>query len=247
MPETRPKLQWSLDWKSLILVLIALPLLLRLGFWQLQRADEKQLLLNAATERRQQAAVDIADLEQYPNYLPVFAQGRFDTQRYWLLDNRIRQGQFGYEIIALFELDDGRRLLVERGWLAADPSRQTLPTLAWPSGSQRLSGELYRSLEEPFSLGEQLPEAWPRRQQWLDIDHVAKEFDGLVPTVLRLEQSSPGALRTDRILINVSPQKHRGYAVQWFAMAAVLALIFVIRNSNVLALFKKRTSKEETP
>ena len=244
MPYTRTPLQWSLDWKSLIVILLALPLTIRLGFWQLQRADEKQQLLTAAQERRQQAAVDIAVLNDYPNYRPVFALGQFDTQRYWLLDNRIRQGQFGYEIIALLNLADGRKVLVERGWIAADPSRQTLPQITWPEGKLRLQGELYKSLEEPFSLGEESPTNWPRRQQWFDADEVAREIDGVLPTVMRLSERSPAALRTDRVLINVSPQKHHGYAVQWFAMAAMLAVIFLIRNSNVLAVIKQRLKQE---
>ena len=245
MPETRTTLQWSLDWKSLVVILLALPLLLRLGFWQLQRAEEKQQLLDAATERRQQTAVDISELDDYPNYLPVFALGQFDTERYWLLDNRIRQGQFGYEIIALLNLVDGRTVLVERGWIAGDPSRKVLPQLDWPLGEVRVKGELYKSLEEPFSLGDEHSSAWPRRQQWLDANDIAAEIDGVLPTVLRLSEHSPAALRTDRMLINVSPQKHQGYAVQWFAMAVMLAVIFVIRNSNVLTLFKTRSNQEE--
>ncbi|WP_372860934.1 SURF1 family protein [Spongiibacter sp.] len=245
MAEPRTTLSWSLDWKSLLAIAIALPLLLRLGFWQLQRADEKQQLLDAATARRQQPAVDIQSLGEYPNYLPVYVEGVFDSQRYWLLDNRIRQGQFGYEIIALLNLADGGKLLVERGWIAADASRRQLPELTWPEGIVRLQGELYRSTEQPFSLGEQLPEAWPRRQQWLQPERLETEIDGLLPTVLRLHEQSPAALRTDRLLINVSPQKHRGYALQWFAMAAVLAGIFVVRNSNILALFKGRSDRGE--
>ena len=55
-----------------------------------------------------------------------------------------------------------------------------------------------------------------------------------------LSELSPAALRTNRVLVNVSPQKHQGYAVQWFAMAAVLGVIFIIRNSNILSRRKGR-------
>ncbi len=245
MAEPRTTLSWSLEWKSLLVIIVALPLLLRLGFWQVQRADQKQLLLDAATARRDQPAVDIQSLTDYPNYLPAFAEGVFDSERYWLLDNRIRQGQFGYEIIALLNLAGGGKVLVERGWIAADPGRQVLPELSWPEGEVRLRGELYRSTEKPFTLGEQVVKGWPRRQQWLEVDKISDEIDGLLPTVLRLHEDSPAALRTDRILINVSPQKHRGYALQWFAMAGVLALIFVLRNSNIVAFVKERAKRGE--
>ena len=240
MSDRQERLQWHLDWKSLVATVLILPVLCSLGFWQLRRADEKQALLDAAQALRGQDPVDIAQLESFPNYLPVYAEGEFDRERYWLLDNRIRQGQFGYEIIALFELSDGRELLVERGWIAADASRQTLPALDWPEGKVRLQGELYRSTEKPFSLGEEAPRGWPRRQQWLQEERLHEEFAELLPTTLMLSELSPAALRTNRVLINVSPQKHQGYAVQWFAMAAVLSVIFVIRNSNILSRRKKR-------
>lgn len=240
MSDRPERLQWHLDWKSLLATVLILPVLVSLGFWQLSRADEKQALLDAAQARRGQPAVDVAQLEAFPNYLPVYADGEFDSERYWLLDNRIRQGQFGYEIIALFVLSDGRELLVERGWVAADPSRQTLPVLDWPEGKVRLQGELYRSTEKPFSLGEEVLQGWPRRQQWLQEERLHEEFPALLPTALMLSELSPAALRTNRVLINVSPQKHQGYAVQWFAMAAVLSVIFIIRNSNILSRRKKR-------
>lgn len=244
MADSAPRLRWQLDWKSLLAIVLMLPVLLSLGFWQLERAAEKQRLLDAAEQRRGLSPVDVSSLEEYPNYRPVFAEGRFDSQRYWLLDNRIRQGRFGYEIIALLKLTDGRHLLVERGWIAADPSRQTLPKVDFPEGIQRVEGELYRSLETPYSLGEIDQREWPRRRQWFDYDRAAEDVDSLLPTILRLSEHSPGALRTDRLLINVSPQKHRGYAVQWFAMAAVLGVIFIIRNSNILT--RRKPSAEES-
>lgn len=98
MSDRPERLQWHLDWKSLLATVLILPVLVSLGFWQLSRADEKQALLDAAQARRGQPAVDVAQLEAFPNYLPVYADGEFDSERYWLLDNRIRQGQFGYEI-----------------------------------------------------------------------------------------------------------------------------------------------------
>lgn len=235
MSDQHHRLRWQLDWKSLLATALILPVLVALGFWQLSRADEKQALLEASEARRGQPAVDLATLAEFPNYQPVYALGQFDPHRYWLLDNRIRQGVFGYEIIGLFTLSDGRTLLVERGWIAADPSRQRLPKLDWPEGIVRVEGELYRSAEQPFTLGEETPTAWPRRQQWLLEEPLHDEFENLLPTTLMLSERSPGALRTNRILINVSPQKHRGYAVQWFAMALVLGVIFIIRNSNILS------------
>ena len=239
------RFHWQFDWKSVLAIALIFPILLSLGFWQLRRADEKATLLADFEQRRNLPPVAISGVTDYQNYLPVAANGEFDPQRYWLLDNRISHGRFGYEIMAVFTLTDGRELLVNRGWLAGDPSRQTLPTVAIPSGQVRIQGELYRNTEKAFSLGaEPVTKLWPRRQQWLDLDDLVSEFPALLPTTLRLADNSIGALQIERMVVNVTPAKHTGYAVQWFAMAVALGLIFIFRNSNVGEVLRRRKSKE---
>lgn len=245
MAASPSRFQWQFDWKSVLAIVLILPILLTLGFWQLGRADDKAALLADFEQRRTLAPVAIGDVEGYENYLPVYAVGEFDPQRYWLLDNRISHGRFGYEIMAVFTLADGRKLLVNRGWLAGDPSRQLLPRVEIPVGQVKISGELYRNSEKAFSLGvEQVADTWPRRQQWLDLDDLAAEFPALLPTTLRLAEDSIGAMEIERMVVNVAPAKHIGYAVQWFAMALALGLIFILRNSNLGDVLKRRKSKE---
>lgn len=244
MAGQRTRFQWQLDWKSALAIILMLPVLVSLGFWQLQRADQKQALLADFEERRLLPAVNIATLDSYPNYRPVYASGEFDATRYWLLDNRIFRGRFGYEIMVVFTLSDGRTLLVNRGWIAGDASRRTLPAVSIPEGAVTITGELYRSEEKNFSLGTELHTTWPRRQQWLDIDTERKEFADMLPVSLRLDDSSVAALQTERLVVNVSPAKHTGYAVQWFAMAVALGIIFIFRNTNLTELRKLRKDEE---
>jgi cytochrome oxidase assembly protein ShyY1 len=60
---------------------------------------------------------------------------------------------------------------------------------------------------------------------------------------VRIDSGQPGALEVDWQVINVSPAKHHGYAVQWFAMALALAVIFGFRSSNLweFLTWRKRT------
>ena len=86
--------------------------------------------------------------------------------------------------------------------------------------------------------------------QAVEIDKFLTALDGerLFPFVVRLGESEPSAYEARWPLINAEPEKHQGYAVQWFTMAAALALIFIIRSSNIWQLLrsrKKRTSKHE--
>lgn len=244
MASQRARLQWQLDWKSALTIILILPILVSLGCWQLRRADEKQALLADFEERRLLPAVNVAVLDSYPNYRPAYAEGQFDAEQYWLLDNRIFHGRFGYEIMAIFTLSDGQKLLVNRGWIEGDASRRTLPRVSIPEGVVRVSGELYRSDEKNFSLGSEVQTAWPRRQQWLDIDTARQEFQNMLPVSLRLDESSTGALHTERLVVNVTPAKHTGYAVQWFAMAFALGSIFIFFNTNLAELLKRRKDEE---
>ena len=66
----------------------------------------------------------------------------------------------------------------------------------------------------------------------------------LWPHTVRLSADSPAALDAEWPLINTRPEKHTAYAVQWFTMAAVLALFALWRNSNLSELFR-RQSKDE--
>ncbi len=241
MTNGRPSLRWSLDWKSALVMIVMLPVLISLGNWQLRRADEKAAILAAANALREKPPVSVLSVNDFPNYLPVWAEGEFDTERYWLLDNRIFQGRFGYEIIALLRLADGRDILVDRGWIAGDRDRSKLPEVAFPQGTVRVHGELYRGVGKQYSLGEEASGEWPRRQQWLELEDAVAEFPSLLPSILRLDERSPAALRVQRIVVNVTPQKHTGYAVQWFAMAFVLSIIFFLRNSNIAAVVRGRS------
>ena len=238
------RFQWQLDWKSVLAIILILPVLVSLGCWQLRRADEKQVLLANFEERRLLPAVNIADLDAYPNYRPVYAVGEFDPEKYWLLDNRISHGRFGYEIMAGFIQVDGSQLLVDRGWIEGDASRRTVPVVTFPKGLVTISGELYRSEDKNFSLGSDVQTGWPRRQQWLDIDTVKQEFQNMLPVSLRLDESSTGAFQTERLVVNVTPAKHTGYAVQWFAMALALGIIFIFLNTNLAELLKRRKDEE---
>ena len=65
----------------------------------------------------------------------------------------------------------------------------------------------------------------------------------LYPYSVRLDADSPGALTVDWPLVNMAPEKHRAYAVQWFCMALALLLIFLWRSSNVGAWLKQRRSQ----
>lgn len=228
--------KYRFDWKLTLLVLLLLPVLLRLGFWQLSREDEKREL-QALYEQRlggEPLAIGSLDPQADLQYQPVRLQGRFDNARYFLLDNRTYRGRVGYEAIVPFVTDSGLAVFVNRGWLPSTGDRQQLPVLAPVTGELELEGTVHVPLGEALILGESAPGAgWPKLLQEADsAAALAALWDAnaglqVFPWTVRLAATSPAVLERNWTVVNSGPEKHRGYAVQWFAMALALVLLYL--------------------
>lgn len=212
-----------------LVVLALLPVLLGLGFWQLSRADEKRQLLAASDARRIAAPVDLESLRTSPEpaFLRVRLDGHFDAEHSLLLDSRIRDGKVGVELLQPFQDSaSGQWLLVNRGWLPWPDRRVTL-SFATPEGAQALVAWAYVPPGAAFELKHREASGWPRLINQVDAaalwQHLGR--DGL-PLELRLEEG-PVAYRTDWPVVAMAPEKHLGYAVQWFALAAALLGLFI--------------------
>lgn len=228
--------KYRFDWKLTLLCLLLLPVLLRLGFWQLSREAEKREL-QALYEQRlgsEPVAIDSVDPQSDLQYQPVRLQGRFDNRRYFLLDNRIHEGRVGFEAIVPFVTDAGRVVFVNRGWLPANGSREQLPHADPVPGSVWLEGNVHVPLGDTLILGDSAPgPGWPKLVQqadsaaaltpYLDEDAAGEVF----PWTVRLAAHSPALLVRNWTVVNTGPEKHRGYAVQWFAMALALVLLYL--------------------
>lgn len=243
------RIRCNLEWRTTLFTLLLLPLLVGLGCWQLQRAEEKALLLAAWEERQSQPPVPLGQLwdgnAESLAYLPVKVSGVFIEDKYFLLDNRIQGGRFGYEVLGILQLDGGTGLvLVNRGWLPADPARLELPIVPVAGGRIELTGHVYVAPGAPYLLAEQqLGSGWPKLLQAVEMEKLGGLLEKIgggrvFPYTIRIDGGQPGALTADWQVVNVSPEKHGAYAAQWFTMAAVLLIFFVLRCSNLGQLVK---------
>ncbi|HHX81904.1 MAG TPA: SURF1 family protein [Pseudomonadaceae bacterium] len=226
--------KFRFDWKLTLMVLLMLPLLLRLGFWQLAREDEKRALQEMYEARLAQVPESLEEAAERSDmqYLPVLIQGSYDNERYFLLDNRIHRGRVGYEVISPFTTVSGGVVFVNRGWIAATGDRQQLPEPAAVNGVVTIDGLVHVPLGDALILGESEPgEGWPKVVQEVEVPMLARlwevaEGGMLFPYSVRLGPQTAGVLERNWTLISTSPEKHRGYAVQWFAMALALVLLY---------------------
>ncbi|MEX1033959.1 MAG: SURF1 family protein [Cellvibrionaceae bacterium] len=232
------KLALSLNRRVTALAVLLLPILLSLGVWQLQRAEEKRAIETRYMARQQLSPLTLGELDNVSDqaFLPIRLAGRFDNRHSFLLDNRTREGRPGYEVLTPLLTGDGRWVLVNRGWIKASPIRQDLPVIPPIEARVEISGTVYIPPDEPFLLAEQTFQTveWPLVVQAVEIDKFAALLDrALFPQVIRLRQGSAGALQVGWQPVNTQPQKHVAYAVQWFALALGLALWFVFANTNL--------------
>jgi cytochrome oxidase assembly protein ShyY1 len=237
------------EWRITLFTLLLVPLMTGLGFWQLQRAGEKQALASSFELRQSSPPAPLRELWEKPAqelaYLPVQLRGSFRSGEYFLLDNRTHKGRFGYQVLAVMTLaGDAGTVLVNRGWIAADPARLTRPDVPAVNGPLAVTGHVYVAPGSPYLLQEQqLQAGWPKLVQAVEMDKMmppVQALDGgkVFPYVVRIDADAPGALTVDWQVINVSPQKHQGYAVQWFSMAAVLGIFYFLRCSNIWQLLR---------
>jgi cytochrome oxidase assembly protein ShyY1 len=212
-----------------LLVLALLPVLVALGFWQLGRGEEKRLMLVHYAERRAEDALRIDQLltSSDPAYRRVQLLGHFDAEHSLLLDNSTREGRAGVELIQPFEDQaSGVWAWVNRGWLPW-PDRRVPPVFATPTQAVSLQAWVY-VVPATFQLQADAVNApWPRLVTAVDPGTLWTELgrQGFVQE-LRME-SGLGAYRLDWPIVAMGPEKHLGYAVQWFAMATALLGLYL--------------------
>ena len=186
-----------------------------------------------ATVDRTPLPLSRALLQAGVDYSWVTGAGRFRPAPVMLLDNQRRGDQVGVHVLAIFESEMAGELLVDLGWLAL-PGDRRLPTITVPSGRQIVSGLLAPPTAAGLAIGPDHVVSSPGTWLLGRVDVAALEtalHSRLSPRMLRLDPALPiGYPRDLDILPNtLPPERHRGYAVQWFGLAlAVLATSFFL-------------------
>lgn len=221
------------NWKLTLFTAVLLPLLIALGMWQLDREQQKIELQRRYELRLQQEPLGLDRVDWRNNdlaWLRVEASGYFEPRKQFLLDNKIYDSQVGYEVITPFYTDYGT-ILINRGWIAQGPSRQILPAIPTPEGRQQINAYVYAPDGELMMLAEDNLDNsnWPKLVQRIDLEKMSDALeDSLLPLSARLEQGAPGLLQYNWQAINTRPETHRGYAIQWFIMALVLLILYLM-------------------
>jgi cytochrome oxidase assembly protein ShyY1 len=227
------------------LALIALTI--SLGNWQSGRALEKDVIEARHAMTRDAAEVTVSQAPISAVGIDgrrVAASGEFLPAHsvYW--DNQVVDHRPGLALITPLRLAGGNMVvLVDRGLVSATSDRAHLPRVAVPAGYLELHGRAYlppaRTLELQaqadqgaapggYAIWENLtPNKYARASGMQVQDFILRET-GPAPAGL-LRASDNGAAASPAVdLGGMTAARHRGYAFQWYALAALTAFLLLL-------------------
>lgn len=225
-------------WWAVLLTLAGTLLFLRLGVWQLDRADEKEQLLRRYAAAETAPLRDFAAVAETPSaheFPRVRLRGTYLADRIYLLDNPRHDQRGGAEVYAPFRPDGATRLiLVDLGFLPGNGTDTPPQVPAMPQGPQELHGLYLPPPGVGYEMGGDAlsrQTSWPKTTIYLDIPQVARDLrEPLYPRVVALD-ADPASIFVREHQPDFSampPARHRAYAFQWFTFAVVAPVIFLI-------------------
>jgi surfeit locus 1 family protein len=207
----------------------------RLGLWQLDRAAQKTALHEAMHSRAALPALQPGQLARTPAQLDeqvhrrVRLEGRWLSERSIYLDNRQMFGRPGFYVVTPLLLAEGDAVLVQRGWLPRNAlDRSQLAPVKTPPGVVQVEARITPRLARLFEFEAAASGAI---RQNLDVAAFAREIDlPLRPLALVQLDSADAAddgLQRQWLPATLDVSKHHGYAVQWFALSALITGLYV--------------------
>ncbi len=219
-----------------LLTLALIVLLVSLGRWQLRRADEKRALFDsfaAGTDATQLIELGTPAVKRYQH---VEAAGHYDETRQVLIDNMMNAERAGYFVITPFALAGGGWVLINRGWVPLGNSRAERPAIPVAGDARKVRGRADHMPSPGIQMGTKaelappypVVAAFPSRAEIAALLHESS-WTAATDLVL-LDPGEPDGYVRHWSAPGFPPMRHIGYAVQWFALALTLAVIYVVTN-----------------
>jgi len=238
-----PRLRLCLNIRLTLFTLFFLPLLVMLGFWQLDRAKQKSTLLENWSQQQADTSVvsSLRNITTADEGKTVRLEGTYDIERYWLKEAQVLNGKLGQLVMGLVETTQNLFVIVNMGWVPSNPDRTFITRVELPSSLQPVSGRLTLPSDSPLTNESDNPQvAWPHRILEVDFEVMSEQCNcTLAPLVIDLHADDINAFEVLSRKINISPEKHRGYALQWFMMALALSILWVVANTNIITLLRR--------
>ncbi|GIV78384.1 MAG: SURF1-like protein [Litorilinea sp.] len=220
-------------WWTTLLVIAGVAVLIRLGFWQLDRLEQRRAFNAMVAERWKQEPYDLAhnplpaDLQEL-EYRRVEVEGEFDYERQLVLVSQTRSdGAPGVILVTPLVFEDGRAVLVARGWIPSDlAAPENWPQFQEPPG-QPVIGLIQESQMLPNGEAPPIPDSPQTEWFRINIDAIQPQMPYQLLPVFILQLPEEGrpydALPYREEPLRLDEGSHLSYAIQWFTFAAILA------------------------
>lgn len=227
----------------LIIFLLVQTGLNELGFWQLSRAKEKQLRLEKVNQndRSTLSDLELLDATSLENFVRVDLEVELAARNNLLVENKIQKGELGYHVMNVVkDVKSNKFVLVNRGWIEGNADRSELPIIKLPAMDWNIRARLYPINQQVLSGDAELENhgkivripVMDMRMKGLLEERFQLELESYI---LRLDKSAPNSFDVEWEWISMSPDKHLGYAFQWFALSfafLIISLFVLIKKDS---------------
>jgi surfeit locus 1 family protein len=231
-----------------LITLICIPLFIKLGLWQYQKAQQKQAIHAAFDQAKIDQALKfpleivngkVLNVDDW-KYRKVTVQGVYETKYQFLLDNQVENDRVGYHVITPLKIDNtSEYVLVNRGWILGKDTHAELPIFNTPVGTQIITGQIWVPSKKIFTLEKNetpsdenqsiTTQPWQAVWQNIDITRYKQSVPFFVSELaIKLDQNSHAGgfvrnwqIPAERITTNI------GYAYQWFGFSVAALLIYL--------------------
>ncbi len=222
-----------------LILIVCVPLFIKLGLWQYNKAMLKQELQSSYDSSLDSNALEFPDkfesLDSW-RYKKVKIKGSYDTKYQILLDNQVENNQAGFHVLTPLKIEGKNDyVLINRGWIAGGALHTDIPVFTTPTQSVEVIGFVWVPSKKIFTLeGNAEKSSWHQIWQNMDMDRYQKNVAlNILPVVIKLDPKSDagGFVRNwqvpaSRIATNL------GYAYQWFGFAFASILIFLYTSTK---------------
>ncbi len=230
-----------------LVMLMLFPTLIALGVWQLKRAEQKKQIDQRVLAAQNSDAINLNQLvpEQLItqikqlNYRKASLTGRYDAQHQFLLDNRTHQGKPGYHVLTpllLSNVPSGTQsaVLINRGWIPYFGVRDKIPDISVDAELRTLLGTIKQPARSIVLKKEQHTNShYPFLLQSIDLNELGEKLHiRFLPVIIELDKQDESGFIRDWRPYYGKVSRHQAYALQWFAMAAILLFLYIKLNTR---------------
>ena len=221
-----------MSWRLLLptfLIVATISFLVSLGFWQLDRADQKRAI-EASITRANTGVIELIKSEQEllnKEFYEVRLKGNYLNEAQFIYDNQIVDQVSGYYVLTPFILTgQSKAVMVNRGFIPWNGRRDKLADINVDSGQTEIQVQILNPIKRIELKTSELVREFPVIIQAIDFD-VIEEISNIsfIKVIGQLDASAADGFIRKWEPYTGSIEKHIGYAIQWFLMALVLGLI----------------------